>query len=148
MNREELDWRRLHQGIARQAVRPMKTSSTPKAWVLDDSIPVRHGKRMPGISSHFDPTSGRHVMGQQVLTLGLSSAEGFVLLDSALFIRATRAQGLAQPFRDGRSIAAKRYRIARQQTKPTRPWPCSSGHDAPGSRPIICWRMRGLAPSP
>lgn len=118
MNREELDWRRLHQGIARQAVRPMKASSTPKAWVLDDSIQVRHGKKMPGISSHFDHTSGRPVMGQQVLTLGLSSAEGFVPLDSELFISATRAQGLSQPFRDGRSIAAKRYRIAQQQSKP------------------------------
>lgn len=118
MNREELDWRRLHQGIARQAVRQMKTSSAPKALVLDDSIRVRHGKKMPGISSHFDHTSGRHVMGQQVLTLGLSGAEGFVPLDSELFISATRAQGLHQPFQDGRSIVAKRYRIADQQTKP------------------------------
>jgi hypothetical protein len=40
--------------------------------VVDDSVVQRFGKKMPGISSHFDHTSGRHMMGQQVLTLGLS----------------------------------------------------------------------------
>jgi SRSO17 transposase len=86
--------------------------------LLDDSIQVRHGKKMPGVSSHFDHTSGRHVIGQQVLTLGMSSTEGFVPIDSELFISATKAQELHQPFRDGRSIVAKRYRVAQGQTKP------------------------------
>ena len=118
MNREDLDWRRLHQRVALQAMGAMKTSRGPKALVLDDSIKTRHGKKMPGVSSHFDHTSGRHVMGQQVVTLGLSGEEGFVPLDSELFISATKAQALHQPFRDGRSVVAKRYRVARDQTKP------------------------------
>jgi SRSO17 transposase len=117
MNREDLDWRRLHQEVALKAIRTLRNSAGPKALVLDDSIKIRHGKKMPGVSSHFDHTTGRHVMGQQVLTLGLSSEEGFVPLDSELFISATKAQRLHQPFRDGRSIVAKRYRIANQQTK-------------------------------
>jgi len=118
MNREDLDWRRLHQAVALQAVGLMKASRGPKALVLDDSIQIRHGKKMPGVSSHFDHTSGRHVMGQQVLTLGLSGEEGFVPLDSELFISATKAQALHQPFRDGRSVVARRYRVARDQTQP------------------------------
>ena len=118
MNREDLDWRRLHQRVALKALGSMKTSKGPQALVLDDSIQIRHGKKMPGVSSHFDHTSGRHVMGQQVLTLGLSGEEGFVPLDSELFTRASRAQALHQPFRDGRSVVAKRYRVARDQTKP------------------------------
>jgi len=118
MNREDLDWRRLHQRVALQAIGAMKSSRGPHALVLDDSIKTRHGKKMPGVSSHFDHTSGRHVMGQQVLTLGLSGEEGFVPLDSELFISATKAQALHQPFRDGRSVVAKRYRVARDQTKP------------------------------
>jgi SRSO17 transposase len=117
LNREDLDWRRLHKEVALKAIRVMKASNSPKALVLDDSIKLRHGRKMPGVSSHFDHTTGRHVMGQQVLTLGLSSDEGFVPLDSELFISATKAQGLHQPFQDGRSIVAKRYRIADQQTK-------------------------------
>lgn len=118
MNREDLDWRRLHQRVALQAISAMKTSRGPQALVLDDSIKIRHGKNMPGVSSHCDPTSGRHGMGQQVLTLGLSGAEGLVPLDSELFISATKAQALHQPFRDGRSVVAKRYRVARDQTQP------------------------------
>lgn len=118
MNREDWNWRSLHLHLARKAVRQMRQSSTPKAFVLDDTIKIRHGKKMPGVSSHFDHTTGRHVMGQQILTLGLSCAEGFVPLDSELFISATKAQSLPTPFVDGRSIVAKRYRLARDQTKP------------------------------
>jgi hypothetical protein len=36
--------------------------------VVDDSVLQRFGKKMPGISSHFEHTLGRHVMGQPVLT--------------------------------------------------------------------------------
>lgn len=118
MNREDWNWRRLHLEIARRAVRLMCKASSTKAFVLDDSIKVRHGKKMPGVSSHFDHTSGLHVMGQQVLTLGLSCEEGFVPLDSELFISQIKARTLHQPFVDGRSIVAKRYRVAQSQTKP------------------------------
>jgi SRSO17 transposase len=118
MNREDWNWRRCHQRVAQQAVRQWQDAGMSRALVLDDSIKARPGKKMPGVSSHFDHTSGRHVMGQQVLTLGLTSAQGFVPLDSELFISAVKAQDLPQPFRDGRSGVAKRYRVAQQQTKP------------------------------
>jgi len=117
MNREDLNWRKCHEQTACKAIRTFKTAGK-KAFVVDDSIGQRFGKKMPGISCHFDHTSGRHVMGQQVLTLGLSCEEGFVPLDNELFISQTKAQGLHQPFRDGRSTVAKRYRVAQQQTKP------------------------------
>ncbi len=117
MNREDLNWRRCHEQTACKAIQSFKAAGK-KAFVVDDSIGQRFGKKMPGISSHFDHTSGRHVMGQQVLTLGLSCDEGFVPLDNELFISQTKAQDLHQPFRDGRSTAAKRYRVAQQQTKP------------------------------
>jgi len=32
----------------------MTTARGPNALVLDDSIKTRHGKKMPGVSSHFD----------------------------------------------------------------------------------------------
>ena len=118
MNREDWNWRGLNFHIGSKAARQMLKSKTPKAFVLDDTIKIRHGKTMPGVSSHFDHTTGRHVMGQQVLTLGLSCVEGFVPLDSELFISAAKAQSLPAPFIDGRSVVAKRYRIALNQTKP------------------------------
>jgi SRSO17 transposase len=117
MNREDLNWRKFHEQISHKTVRALKPSGK-KAYVVDDTVAQRFGKKMPGIPSHFDHTSGRHMMGQQVLTLGLSCNEGFVPLDSELFISQTKAIGLHKPFEDGRSIAAKRYRAAQQWTKP------------------------------
>ena len=117
MNREDLNWRKFHEQVAHKTVQTFKASGK-KAYVVDDSIKQRFGKKMPGISSHFDHTSGRHMMGQQVLTLGLSCDEGFVPLDSELFISQTKAIDLHEPFEDGRSIAAKRYRTAQQWSKP------------------------------
>lgn len=117
LNREDLNWRSCHSRVAQKATRSLPATGR-KALVLDDSIRQRFGKKMPGVSCHFDHTSGRHVMGQQVLTLGLSCEAGFVPLDSELFISQTQAQPLAQPFEDGRSVVAKRFAAAQQQTKP------------------------------
>ena len=117
MNREDLNWRKAHQQIACKAVRTFKATGK-KAFVVDDTVAQRFGKKMPGVSSHFDHTSGRHVMGQQVITLGLSDAQGFVPLDSELFTSQVKVQKMSEPFQDGRSIIAKRFSVAQQQTKP------------------------------
>ena len=63
-NREDLNWRKFHEQVAHKTVQTFKASGK-KAYVADDSITQRFGKQMPGISSHFDHTSGRHMMGQQ-----------------------------------------------------------------------------------
>ncbi len=118
LNREDLNWRRCHTLIADKAVKSFRRT-IKKAFVVDDSIVQRFGKKMPGISSHFDHTTGRHMMGQQVLTLGLSCEDGFVPLDNELYTSQTKAQGLTAPFNDGRSTAAKRHRVAIEHTKPT-----------------------------
>lgn len=118
MNREDWNWRALHLRVARKALQHLDLPGSVKAFVLDDTIKIRSGKKMPGISSHFDHTTGRHVMGQQVLTLGLSCAQGFVPIDSELFTGKTNVVDLPVPFRDGRSITAQRHRAALRQTKP------------------------------
>jgi DDE superfamily endonuclease len=117
LNREDLNWRKYHGQVAYKTIQVFKADGK-KAFVVDDTVAQRFGKKMPGISSHFDHTSGRYMMGQQVLTLGLSCDEGFVPLDSELFISQTKAIALHEPFEDGRSIAAKRYRTAQQWSKP------------------------------
>jgi len=117
MNREDLNWRKCHELIAYKAVKSFR-KDIKKAFVIDDSIKQRFRKKMPGISSHVDHTTGRHMMGQQVLTVGLSCEEGFVPLDNELFTSKTKIQELAKPFKEGRSAVAKRHRIAVNQTKP------------------------------
>ncbi len=118
LNREDLNWRQLNLKVAIKAVQKMPLCTSPKAFVLDDTIKIRHGKKMPGVSSHFDHTLGRSVMGQQVLNLGLSCEHGYIPLDSEIFISHVKAQGLHQEFKDARSIVGKRYFQAQHQSKP------------------------------
>jgi DDE superfamily endonuclease len=117
INREDLNWRNFHGLTAAKTVQAFSAPGK-KAFVVDGTVAGRFGKKMPGLSSHFDHASGRHRMGQQVLTLGLSCDEGFVPLDSELFISQTKAIALHEPFKDGRSAVAKRYKTAQQCTKP------------------------------
>ncbi len=83
LKREEVNWREFNIQTARGVYKQHKlVGSRMKAFVLDDSIKTRRGKKMEGVSSHFDHVTGRHVMGQQVLTLGLATEEVFLPLDS------------------------------------------------------------------
>lgn len=117
LKREDLNWRQLQLKTARKVIRATDNSAL-RAFVVDDSVKIRRGKKMPGVSSHFDHLTGRCVMGQQILTLGLATEKQFIPLDNEIFISNTRAQALPNDFADARSIVAKRYRDAQQQSKP------------------------------
>ncbi len=117
LNRESLDWRKLQLLTAKKVIKSNNHIGL-SAFVVDDSVKIRRGKEMPGISSHFDHLTGRCVMGQQVVTLGIANAEQFVPLDNEIFISNTRAQTANSDFKDHRSIAAQRYRKSQLQTKP------------------------------
>jgi hypothetical protein len=119
LKREEINWRALNSQTAKAVYQQNKLAgSRIKAFVLDDSIKTRRGKKMEGVSSHFDHVTGRHVMGQQVLTLGLATEKAFLPLDSQIYISQVKARELISPYKDGRSIASKRYREATSQGKP------------------------------
>ena len=117
--REDLNWRAFHGAVALKVYRAgrLKDSSL-RAYVLDDSVKTRRGKRLEGVSRHFDHLSGRTVKGQQILTLGLATQETFLPLDSDLYISRKGAHPLKADFRDGRSVEARRYADARDRTKP------------------------------
>ncbi|KAA0448388.1 MAG: transposase [Candidatus Thioglobus sp.] len=118
LNREDLNWRKLQLHTAKKLI-ALEGKSKVRAFVVDDSVKIRRGKKMPGVSSHFDHLTGRCVMGQQVLTLGYASDSQFVPLDNEIFISQTKAQPLTRKFKDERSVVAKRYKQAVNQTKPT-----------------------------
>jgi len=48
--------------------------------------------------------TGRHVMGQQVLTLGLATEEALLPLDSQIFVSQVKARELINSYKDGRSL--------------------------------------------
>lgn len=119
LKREEINWRELNLQTAKTIYKQNKlVGSRTKVFVLDDSIKTRKGKKMEGVSSHFDHVTGRHVMGQQVLTLGLATEEAFLPLDSQIFISQVKTRELIKPYRDGRSVVGKRYSEATDQSKP------------------------------
>lgn len=119
LKREEINWRALNSQTAKAVYQQNKLpGSRVKAFVLDDSIKTRCGKKMEGVSSHFDHVTGRHVMGQQVLTLGLATEEAFRPLDSQIYVSQVKARELIKPYKDGRSVAGKRYSEAIAQSKP------------------------------
>lgn len=119
LKREEINWRALNSQTAKAVYQQNKlVGSRIKAFVLDDSIKTRCGKKMEGVSSHFDHVTGRHVMGQQVLTLGLATDEAFLPLDSQIYVSQVKARELIKPYKDGRSVAGKRYSEATSQSKP------------------------------
>ena len=117
LNREDLDWRKCQLQVAKKVIKVAGISEL-RAFVVDDTVKTRRGKKMPGVSSHFDHLTSRCVMGQQVLTLGLANDTQFVPLDNEIFISKTKVQPLSSEFKDGRSIVAKRYKQSLEQTKP------------------------------
>jgi hypothetical protein len=119
LKREEINWRALNIQTAKAVYQQHKLAgSRVKAFVLDDSIKTRRGRKMEAVSSHFDHVTGRHVMGQQVLTLGLATEEAFLPLDSQIYVSQVKARQLIKPYKDGRSVVGKRYSEATTQKKP------------------------------
>ena len=117
--REDLNWRAFHGGVAGKVWRTggLKHQAR-RVFVLDDSVKGRRGKRLEGVSWHFDHLSGRTLKGQQILTLGVATEQTFLPLDSDLFISAKGAHALKAPFADGRSVEARRYQEAQALSKP------------------------------
>ena len=119
LKREDINWRLFNLQTAKGVYQQNKLNqSRIRALVLDDTIKTRCGKKMEGVSSHFDHVTGRHVMGQQVLTLGLATEEAFLPLDSQIYISGVKARELIAEHKDSRSALGKRYSEATTQSKP------------------------------
>ena len=118
LKREDINWRELNLQVSKKVHDRHKLSlSQTRTFVLDDSIKSRRGKKMEAVSSHYDHTSNQQVQGQQVLTLGFATEDSFLPLDSQIFVSDKNAQPLIKAYKDGRSVVAKRYAEATEQTK-------------------------------
>jgi hypothetical protein len=110
LKREDINWREFNLQVAQRVYADHGLDkSRVRAFVLDDSIKERRGKKLEAVSSHFDHVSNTYVMGQQVLTLGLATDEAFLPVDSQIFISDSKAHKQIRPYKDGRSVGAKRY---------------------------------------
>lgn len=119
LKREDLNWRGLHATTAKAIYQQCGMgASRLKVYVLDDTMKERRGKKMEGVSCHFDHTDGRYIMGQQVLTLGLATEDHFIPLDSQIYVSQSKPQELIRAYKDQRSVTAKRYTEATTLSKP------------------------------
>ena len=118
LKREDTHWRSFHLQVARKIYQDHQLKHCQiKAFVIDDSVKIRTGKKMGGVSRHFDHLTGRSVRGQQVLTLGLATESTFLPLDQDIYISSKQVQ--TQSFEDKRSVAGRRYKQAVELTKPS-----------------------------
>ncbi|MGK0398577.1 MAG: SRSO17 transposase [Gammaproteobacteria bacterium] len=112
-----MDWRKLQRLTAKKVLKA-NSKNQLSAFVIDDTVKIRSGRKMLGVSSHFDHLTARCVMGQQVIMLGVANDEQFVTVDNEIFISQNKKQALVSSFNDDCSIVAKRYQQSKQQTKP------------------------------
>ena len=117
LKREDIKWRQISLSVAKKVYVQHDIPYNDSAFVVDDTIKQRSGKKVNGVSSHFDHTLGRCVMGQQIIELGLSSPKGFIPLDRQIFIGKKKVHTLSSEFLDKRCAAARDYDTALNKTK-------------------------------
>lgn len=112
---EDLNWRKPHTKIAKKVYKELNQSQI-KAFVADDTVRSRRGKKTEGVSLHYDHLTSRTIKGQQILTLGMATEEAFIPLEQEIFIGTKKIQPAT--FKDSRHHAAKRYQQSLELTKP------------------------------
>ena len=120
LGREDINWRNQSRNLALSVVKQNDFGRMEeRAFVVDDSIKQRRGRRVEGSSSHWDHTEGRTISGQQVLEFGLASASGYMPLDRQIFMSSKNAVEKPEDndFRDKRSAAARDMARARDESK-------------------------------
>jgi hypothetical protein len=118
MKRQDINWRGYRFNAAKRFYRTHRLDKeTIRAAVFDDSIKHRRGKKVAATSSHFDHTLGKHVMGQQVLEMGLATAKGYLPLDSQVYVGDTKTQMGKRPLDDGRSAVGRSFSTANYSDK-------------------------------
>lgn len=118
LKREDISWRGVSMGLSAEIyVNQNLAAQKEVAFVVDDTIKKRRGKKVEGTSTHFDHTEGRCVKGQQLVQLGLAWPDGYIPVDNQLYIGEKNVQPLTGEFADGRSAVAKDYNSALNKTK-------------------------------
>ncbi|MFZ3591903.1 IS4 family transposase, partial [Bacillus sp. DJP31] len=88
-NNERMPWRNLLLNVAKQfqkSVNPNKEMAKKAAFILDDTIDIRTGRKIEKISYVHDHVAGRKksTLGYKNLTLGLFDGTSFTPLDFSL----------------------------------------------------------------
>ncbi len=116
--RQDLNWRKLRQSSAKQVYRLNELDQEQtKAFVFDDSLKGRRGKKVQAASTHYGHTTGHHLKGQQLLEMGLVSPKGYLPLDSQIYVGDKNRSKEEPQFKERTSAVAKDYKNALKLNK-------------------------------
>lgn len=116
-NNEKLPWRSLLLSIAKQfcyLTNPQKEVALNSAFIIDDTIDARVGRKIENISMVHDHVGSRKgsKLGFKNLTMGLFDGKSFIPLDFSLHtekkLKAKQRKEQYQKLRDSRTAGAKR----------------------------------------
>jgi hypothetical protein len=88
------------------------TTDTQTAFIVDDTLDERYGKKVEATSLHWDHNKGVSIKAHQFLQLGLSYFGGFLPLIGHIFVGKKKCSKLSKEFNDKRSATAKSYHDA------------------------------------
>lgn len=118
LKRQTINWRGYRFHTAKQFYKKHELEKESiRAATFDDTVKHRCGKKVDAVSSHFDHTLGKHVMGQQVLEMGLATAKAYTPLDSQIYVGDKNVQQGKKGIIDGRGSVGKDYATAKHKDK-------------------------------
>ncbi len=120
LGREDIGWRALSGQTAQRVYQDNDLGPrAQRAFVVDDTIKERAGRKVQGTASHFDHTAGKTVRGHQTLQLGLAGTKGFIPLEAQIVMSEVNPvdKPKEKPFKDQRSSAARDMRRSWSENK-------------------------------
>ena len=118
LNSPKTNWLRFTTLLSKKVadtVEPLTSEDRINAFVVDDSLFERTSCKQTELGSRvFDHTSMKHRMGYRLMTLGWTDGNTFLPINSCL-LASSKERNLIGPVNqcDGRSLAAKRRKLAR-----------------------------------
>ena len=118
LKREDINWRKISMTTAKEVyLQNHLDLEEESALVVDDTLKIRRGSKVEGVSSHYDHNNDCYIMGQQILELALVNSKGLLPLDRQIYIGEKYRRERQKQFNDGRSAVAKDYQDAKKLNK-------------------------------
>jgi len=118
LKREDINWRKHSGNSSIEVYKRHDLGVGPEtAFVTDDTLSARRGSKVEGVSSHFDHTSRRKIMGHQSVQLCHCSPKGTLPIDQHLYISDVKQHPLGKEFKDKRQTVSQDYTQANLKDK-------------------------------
>ena len=117
LNNPLVDWRKLYFGFVKHFLSGSQalgsaSPSSPRCWVVDDTIGEKTGRRIEGVGMLFDHVIHRYVLGFKYLVVGFWDGTSFIPVDFS--VHRERGKDKKRPF----GLRLKDFRRQFAKTRP------------------------------